>query len=320
MERILFAILGSFAVALSASAAGGQAPQKTPQLDTSTAAQQGVSLAESGHCREALPVLKRATPHAADKQLKRKAALASVRCAMTLGELDASLDALRLLNREFPHDPDVLYVTTHAYSDLSTRASMELARTAPQSYQAHELNAESLEMQGKWDNAAAEYRKIVEANPQLPGIHFRLGRLILSKPETPTTAEDAKKEMEEELKIDPNNAGAEYVLGELERQAQNWNEAIRHFDRTVKLDTGFGDAFLGLGMSLNSAGRFSDAVTPLETAVRLQPGNPAGHFQLTISYTRVGRKQDAEREMAIYQRTSEQALKEEHGETPSPRQ
>ena len=129
--------------------------------------------------------------------------------------------------------------------------------------------------------------------------------------------------MEAELKIDAGNAGAEYVLGELARQAQKWDEAIDHFSRTVKLDPGFADAFLGLGMALNSASRFSEAISPLETAVRLQPGNPTGHFQLTISYTRAGRKQDAEREMALYQQTSEKALKEERGEgqsTPPPPQ
>ncbi len=50
------------------------------------------------------------------------------------------------------------------------------------SYQAHELNAEALEMRGKWDEAAKEYRAVLQQNPRLPGIHFRLGRLLLSKP------------------------------------------------------------------------------------------------------------------------------------------
>jgi tetratricopeptide (TPR) repeat protein len=315
MERNLNAVLAGFLVALIATSAAAGPPQKTPATDPSASAQQGIELAQHGHCREALPLLKKGSAQA-NKELKRKAGLASVRCAMTSDQTDAALDALRVLNREFPHDPEILYVTTHAYSDLSTRASLELVKTAPESYQAHELNAESLEMQGKWDDAAAEYHKIMESNPRLPGIHFRLGRLILSKSETATTAEDARKEMEAELQIDPGNAGAEYVLGELARQVQKWDEAIVHFSRTVKLDAGFADAFLGLGMSLNSASRFADAIGPLETAVRLQPGNPAGHFQLTISYTRAGRKQDADREMALYQQSSEKALKEERGESP----
>ena len=53
--------------------------------------------------------------------------------------------------------------------------------------------------------------------------------------------------MDQEIEIDPSNAGAEYVLGELARQAAQWPEAVGHFSRASKLDAGFGDAFLGLG-------------------------------------------------------------------------
>jgi predicted Zn-dependent protease len=236
--------------------------------------------------------------------------LAITRCALSLDQVETAVNALLWLNREFPNDPDVLYVTTHAYSDLSTRASLELVQTAPNSYQAHEMNAESLEMQGKWDEAAAEYRMIVEQEPQLPGIHFRIGRLILSKPETPTTAADARKEFEEELKIDPNNAGAEYVLGELSSQAQQWDEAIHHFSRAAKLDAGFADAVLGLGSAYVSAGKFAEAIPPLETYVKQQPGNPAGHYQLALAYSRSGRKEDAKREAALQKETAEKIEQE----------
>ena len=279
--------------------------QVAPPVADTPAAKRAVSLAEHGNCKDALTVLRRVTSRLQDKELKRSAGLATVRCAMTLGREDAAVDALQLLNREFPHDPEVLYVTTHAYSDLATRASLDLVQSAPSSYQARELNAESLEMQGKWDEAAAEYRAILQQNPNLPGIHFRLGRFILSKPETPTTAEEAKQEFEEELKIDPNNAGAEYVLGELASRVQHWDEAIEHFSRAVKIDAGFADASLGLGMAYASAGKFAEAIAPLETYVRLQPGNPAGHYQLAMAYNRVGRKQDAMREAALQKATAE---------------
>ena len=83
-------------------------------------------------------------PQLTDKDLKREVGFAGVRCAMAYNRPDAAVEFLRLLNREFPHDPDVLYVSVHTYSDLSTWAAQELATTAPNSYQARELNAESL--------------------------------------------------------------------------------------------------------------------------------------------------------------------------------
>src|SRR5579863_6165720 len=276
MKPFRFAILCNLFLVVAAGSAMAQvAPKPATAVPDAAAAKQAFSLAEHGNCKDALLILRRVTSRLQDNELKRTAGLATVHCAMTLGRSDAATDALQLLNREFPHDPEVLYVTTHAYSDLATRASLDLVQSAPSSYQARELNAESLEMQGKWDEAAAEYRTILKQNPNLPGIHFRLGRFILSKPETPTTAEDARKEFEEELKIDPNNAGAEYVLGELASQAQHWDDAIGHFARAEKIDGSFADASLGLGMAYVSVGKFAEAIAPLEAYVKQQPGNPA---------------------------------------------
>ena len=269
--------------------------------NTSAGAEQGIKLVETGRCIEALPLLKKNSSHVTDQDLKLKARLATLKCAMTLDKRSDAMDVLQALTREFPKDPDVLYMSTHALSDLATRVAGDLAREAPNSYQAHEMNAEALELQGKWDEAAKEYQGILQRNPDLPGIHFRLARLILSKPNPgPTMAADAKKELEQELKINPNNPPAEYILGELARQTQQWDEAIEHFSRAAKIDPSFGDAFLGLGTSLVAARKFSDAIAPLESAVKLQPGNPTAHYSLATAYSRTGRKMDASREFAIH--------------------
>ncbi len=158
-------------------------------------------------------------------------------------------------------------------------------------------------MQGKWDQAAKQYELALQQNPNAPGIHFRLGRLLLSKPNPgPDMAEQAKKQFEAELQIDPSNAGAEYVLGELAREAQQWPEAIQHFSRATKLDAGFGDAFLGLGQSFISTQQYAEAVAPLQAAVKLEPLNPATHYLLATAYSRTGHKEEADREFAIHRR------------------
>lgn len=281
------------------------APRKTT-IATDSSAEHAVSLAQSGHCQEALPLLKQARLQASNKDLKRSIGFAGVRCATFSSQSDTALDFLRFLNHEFPHDPEVLYLSVHTYSDLSNRAAADLATTAPNSAQGHELHAETLENEGKWDEAAKEYRLVLEQSPHLPGIHFRLGRLLLSKPNpSPEEAAEAKKEMQQELEIDPSNAGAEYVLGEMARQNQQWDEAIEHLSRAAKLDPGFGDAYVGWGGSLVSAKKFSEAIPPLETAVKLQSGNPAAHYLLAIAYARSGRKEDGDREFAIQQKLTQ---------------
>jgi len=280
----------------------GQASGAT-KPDAAQETERTLDLARNGHCREALPLLRKSTARTAPipKELKKQAGFAGVRCAMGEANPDTATEFLRALSRDFPRDPDVLFLSVHTYSDLSNQAAQQLATSAPDSAQAHELNAEALEMQGKWNESEKEYRTILQKDPHAPRIHFLLGRLMLSKPNPPPDmAEQARQEFQKELEIDPNNAGAEYVLGEIARQAQQWDEAIRRFTRASKLDAGFGDAYLGLGSSLISQKKFAEAVTPLETAVKLEPANPAAHYNLAVAYTRSGRKQDGEKEFAIH--------------------
>jgi tetratricopeptide (TPR) repeat protein len=288
---------------LLASSCAAQAAQKVAAPDANALAKQGMELVSQGRCREALPVLKKSIPRLTDKDLRYSAEMSSVRCAMSVNDVDTAVDGLLRLNHEYPRNAEVLYITAHFFSELANRASSEIAATLPDSYQAHELDAEAYESQSKWDEAAAEYNQILEKNPNLPGIHYRLGRILLVRPPTATSVDDAKKEFEAELQIDPTNASAEYALGEIARHAEVWDEAETHYQKATKLDEGFLEAFLGLGMSFNALAKFSDAVPPLQKYVKQQPEDPAGHYQLAIAYARTGRKADADREMALQRET-----------------
>ena len=304
--RLHLRFAGPLEAILAAAPLFGQVPAKSsPATASSTAVEHAIDLAAKGRCQEALPVLKKSLAQASDKQLEYRVAMATARCAMSLDQAQTAVNALWTLKRDFPKDPEVLYIMTHYFSQLATRAAQEMAAVAPTSYQAHELEAESLESRENWDAAANEYRKILEQNPNLPGIHFRMGRVALSKVESPSNTEEARKEFQEELKIDPNNAASEFWLGEIARRVGEWNQAISHFTNASKLDSGFAEAYLALGMSLNSAERFPEAVAPLERYVKMVAADAAGHYQLSMAYARTGRKEDAAREMAIQQQISE---------------
>jgi tetratricopeptide (TPR) repeat protein len=290
----------------TAAASPAQVAKKSPASSGPDTAQRATSLAESGHCTEALPLLKKSIHQVTDRDLKKRIGLDGLHCAMTGNTPFESLEFLQVLGRDFPNDPEVLYASTHAYSDLSIRVSEDLMREAPFSYQVHLLKAEALEGQGKWDQAAAEYRKILEINPLLPGIHARLGRALLSTPQpAPAVIAEVKRNFEQELEIDPRNASAEYVLGELAKDDNDLPTAIRHYAQATKLDVDFADAYLGLGSALVSTKRFSDAIPPLETYEKLAPDSPTGHFQLALAYAGVGRKDDANREAALQRQSAE---------------
>jgi tetratricopeptide (TPR) repeat protein len=269
-------------------------------------AEHGISLAASGHCLEAIPLLRKSLRQLSNKELEKKAGLVGITCAMTHNQADDALPFLEALLHEFPRDPEVLYTATRVFSDLSLATSQQLMREAPFSYQVHELNAEALEAQGKWDQAAAEYRKILEVNPLLPGIHARLGRVLLASPApTPEMVAQARKCFEDELSIDPGNATAEFALGEIAKNEGDLALAARHYRRATELDRGFSEAYLGYGSALVASRQFTQAIAPLEAYEKLAPDSPSGHYQLALAYAGAGRKDDANREATLQRETAQ---------------
>jgi tetratricopeptide (TPR) repeat protein len=278
----------------------------TPGAGAAMSTDKALALADHGHCQESLAALKRAMAGQAPAENRKRVAIAGLRCSLALDDRASAADFILRLSKQFGHDPDVLFVLVHAYSDLSTRTAQDLGRTAPHSLAAHKLNAEALEMQGKWQPAQLEYEGMIEKEPNTPGLHFLLGRLLLSRPDAPPDAtERAKQEFQKEVQIDPKNAGAQFVLGELARREENWDEAISRFSQAAAIDATFAEAYLNLGGSLVTVKRYEEAIPPLRVAERLTPGNPAIHFTLATALERTGHKDEAEREFAIHRQLTQ---------------
>jgi tetratricopeptide (TPR) repeat protein len=279
---------------VSKSAAGLESP--------TAAAERGISLGAKGHCKEAMPILKRVIPKLQDKDLLHDAVMARAQCGMATDQRDVVDESFIVLRREFPGDPKVLYITTRYYSELANRTAQELMQKAPSSPEAETLIAEAFQAQGKWDDATAQFRKILEQNPNQPGIHYQLGRILLSKPLDPTVTEEATKEFEAELRVNPTSPSAEFMLGDLAWRNEKSDEAIEHFTRAIHFDAGLAEAYLGLGMALNAAGKYSEAIGPLKKYTEMDPTDPAGYYQLATAYARTGNRPEADRLLAVQRR------------------
>jgi predicted Zn-dependent protease len=235
-------------------------------------------------------------------ETRKQAGVLGVRCSLAVDDRDSADEFIRLLSKQFPKDPDVMFVIVHAYSDLSTRTAQELARTAPDSLAVHKLNAEALEEQGKWEPAQYEYEWMIKKDPHAPGIHFLLGRLLLSRPDAgPDAAERAKQEFLKEVQIDPKNVGAYYILGELARRDDKCDEAIPRFTQATSLDPSFAEGYLGHGLCLVAMKKYEEAIPPLRNAERLMPQNPEVHNALGTALQRSGHRDEAQKEFANHE-------------------
>ena len=260
-----------------------------PNLDALLA----MSQSEVGQHAEALPGLKRAFARGGDAPLVRLVGLHLQRAYMGLGRDADAVGVALELTRRYPDDPEVLYHAGRLFSNYAYLQTMKLQRVAPDSVWMHQAAGEANESQGLWDAAIREYGEVLAAAPNRPGLHFRIGRVLLAQASQPggdasALTARAREQFELELQRDPTNANAAYELGELQRRGGELEKAVASFGAAVHSDPGFPDALVGLGRTLTTLNRASEAVPLLERATTLDPGSDVAFYLLSQAYGAAG--------------------------------
>jgi tetratricopeptide (TPR) repeat protein len=257
-----------------------------------------LATAASGGCRQAEPSLKQQFESNGDAELRRLSGLALTQCLIARKDFAGAAAVVARLEREFPKDADVLYESARLHMRAWNDAVLRMYQNAPASFRVNQLSAEIFETQGRYGEAAAEYRKAIAKNPDALNLHFRLGRALLLESHAPAALEAAQKEFEAELRLNPSDAAAEYEIGQILTARDRSSEAAEHFARAVELSPDFPEALVALAKTHVRAGRYSDAIALLERAVRLQPDMESAHYTLMLVYRNTGDAQKALKEKA----------------------
>jgi tetratricopeptide (TPR) repeat protein len=265
-----------------------------------------MSLSEIGRHEEALAGLEKAFHRSTDAALRRMAGLHLER---SYTDLDRDGDAVAValeLSRLYPDDPEVLYHTGRLFGNYAYLQTMKLAKVAPDSVWLHQAAGEANESQGLLDEAMSEYRRVLAIAPNRPGIHFRLGRVLLSRSGQakgdPAAESEALKEFGLELQIDPTNADAAYEIGEMMRKAGQMDKAIESFRRAVEAYPAFEEALVGLGRALVAAGDAAAALPHLQKAVALNPLDEVAFYQLAQAHRTLGHEAEQQKALAEFER------------------
>ncbi len=188
-----------------------------PRLDSLL----GLSLAELGQFQEALPKLEAGFKPTSDQDTRRLCGLQMLRAYTNLGrDADAVRTALEL-NKIFPDDPEVLYHTGRIYGNFAYITMEKLHDSAPNSIWMLQAQGEANESQKNFDAAIDAFHHVLAIDPHRPGIHYRLGRIYLSRFHQSQNASDrdeAGKEFEAELQVDSANGNAGYELAVLDAE------------------------------------------------------------------------------------------------------
>lgn len=210
--------------------------------------------------------------------------------------LQAGIAALGL-DKLFPNDPEVLYHAGRLFGNYAYLTFSKLSAVAPDSVWRHQAAGEAFESEGQIDRALVEYRRVLELDPNRPGIHFRVGRALFS-----SSLGEAMQAFLAELKIDPTNANAAYEVGEIHRRAGEFEPARQYFEQAIRSYPSFEQARLGLAQTLLSLDAPADALTHLQAAIEINPRNEVSFYRLAQAQRLLGNQEEQRKALAEYQR------------------
>src|ERR1700722_13049701 len=113
------------------------------------------------------------------------------------------------------------------YSELADDTLNKLAVLAPGSARMQQVLAGRLVNEGDLPGAVDHYRKALEIDPRLPGVHFELGEAILeSSSASPQARAEAQKELEVAVAVDGDSSKTECEFGSIALSQSELNQAF----------------------------------------------------------------------------------------------
>lgn len=275
-----------------------------PKLDSLLA----LSLAEAGQYSTAVPGLEKGFKQSADLEIRRMCGLQLLRIYAALQRDSDAVETALALNRYFPNDPEVLYHTGRVYGNQAYIVMMRLHDNAPNSIWMLQAQGEANESQKNYDAALAAFKNVLALDPERPGVHYRMGRIYLSRLLDKGIQEDrlaAAAEFESELKVDPNNGNARYELGVIADQDGKFEAARQQFEQVLLRYPEFEEALVALGGCYLELSNPSEALPPLERATVLRPDDEVAWYRLARAQRANGDIDAAAKSMATFRRIHE---------------
>jgi tetratricopeptide (TPR) repeat protein len=262
-----------------------------------------MSLSELGRFAEALPGLERGFAKSPDAALRRSAGLQLQRAYTGLERhADAVATALRLV-KLYPKDPEVLYHASRLHANFAFVTLQDLAAAAPDSLWVHLAAGEANESQGLDAAALKDYRAVLTIDPRRPGVHYRIGRVLLAQADRGAAGleKEALQAFARELELDPTNANAAYEAGEIHRKAGDLEKARASFETALRHYPDFEDAHIGLARALIGLQQPAQALPHLQRALALNARSEVALYQLAQAHAALGDTAAQQKALAAFQ-------------------
>ncbi len=272
----------------------------------------GMAEKHTGDLKSATTDLEKAFPNLTEPKIRFQAGVELIDLYSVVGDLPKAAPVIAALRDADPTNVELIYTAYRLYSDLLDESRLSLIVAGPNSARVHQMMAHELARQGQTDEAIANYREALKIDANASGLHFELAEM-LNNSAVAGGREEAEKEYLAALAVNPLDEKAECKLGDLAALRGDQQAAAEYYQRALKLQPNDSEALLGLSKTLMTMNQPEKALPLLEHAVKLDPTNAVAHFRLGTLYRKMGRADDADRELAEYQKYK--AMKEKLRET-----
>jgi len=184
--------------------------------------------------------------------------------------------ALRLL----PNNADLHQRLAEVYEKAGKSADAARERAEFQRLDPN-IRARALLAAGKFEEAAAEARKVSPANAET---HYILGNALLKL----NRPDDALASYRQAVKLNPKHADAYFQTGNVYDRLNRQEEAARAFREAARLNPKDADAFYNLGNTYNKLNRPKEAAEAFAQAVRLRPNDADARLRLAVAQLKQG--------------------------------
>ena len=154
----------------------------------------------------------------------------------------------------------------------------------------------------KFDQAKVHADEVLSAHPDDREMNLVLADIAFNNESDLITA---KKHATAVLKAFPNDAGALYYQGMIQKTEGELAGAIGSLAASVAANPRNANAQGALGSLYLQTGQPAAAIGALEQAVSLSPAEAQNHYQLALAYTRTGATEKAKVQLQLYQSMKE---------------
>ncbi len=185
------------------------------------------------------------------------------------------------------------------------RILSQMTKDRPLSAVPHAGLATIYVQQNRLEDAVTEYREALRLNPRDDESRVSYVKVLVSLPDFETALPIAQ----DYLHRHPHEFQSLYLMGWIDRERGNYNDAKEMLVQAVRLNPTHFDAHYSLGVVLTKVGEFGAAREQLEKALQIDPSSDEAHFRLATVLRSLGLPEEAKKQLNIYQSISAERAK-----------